>query len=347
MAHHVRILPSGDEITVERGESILTAAWRQGVQLPYGCRSGRCAACMGELHCGAVEYPEGEPPTLTAAGAGAGHTVLCQAEPTRDCTIEIRTIEEGDATPVRTLAARLVEAERLAHDVVRLWIRLPAGERLRFRPGQYVDLLLRDGRRRSYSLANPPQIDDRLELHVRQVQGGHFSEHLLGGVQSGALLRFEGPLGSFYLREGSTRPLILVAGGTGFAPIKSMVEHALACGDERPLHLFWGVRTQRDLYQGELAQSWARDHAHVAFTPVLSEPADEGWDGATGYVHAAVLKAYPDLSGHDVYMAGPPAMIAAARADFAHAGLPAQALYFDSFDYAPKTADANSPAPSE
>ncbi|MEX0607714.1 MAG: FAD-binding oxidoreductase, partial [Halofilum sp. (in: g-proteobacteria)] len=304
-----------------------------GIQLPYGCRSGHCGACGAELRSGRVYYPDGPPSALTEA---AQHAILCRAVPETDCEFGIREIDSGDAVAIRSLAARVTAREDLAPDVTRLWLRLPASEWLRFSAGQYVDLLLRDGHRRSYSLANPPEVADRLELHVRRLAGGHFSEHLFARITEKSLLRFEGPLGSFYLREDSGRPLIMMGGGTGFAPIKSMVEHALARGLERPLHLFWGVRARRDLYLGELAARWAREHERVTFTPVLSAPAStDDWPGTVGFVHEAVLACYPDLSGHEVYMAGPPGMVAASRQRFATAGLPAQHLYFDAFESAP------------
>lgn len=335
MAHRVRIIPSGHEFAVESGETVLEAALRHGHMLPYGCRNGTCRACLGELRSGELSYPAGPPTALTREDAAAGRAILCQAQPQSDCEIEIREIDRPDDIVIRTLPARVAEREALAHDVTRLWLRLPAAERLVFLAGQYIDLLLRHGRRRSFSLANPPDADRCLELHVRELPGGHFSEHLLAQIQAKTMLRFEGPLGAFYLREESDRPIILMAGGTGFAPIKSMIEHALARGIDRPMHLFWGVRARRDLYLGELAARWAAEYGHITFTPVLSEPgADDDWDGATGWVHEAVLAAHPDLSGHQVYMAGPPPMIAAARSAFAAAGLPAGELFFDSFDHA-------------
>lgn len=335
MVHRVRLLPGDHELALQDGETVLQAALRQGHMLPYGCRNGTCGACLGEVLTGELAYPDGPPPALTADDAAAGRAILCQARPASDCTIEIREIDRPGDVVIRTLPARVTASEALAHDVTRLWLRLPASERLPFLAGQYIDLLLRDGRRRSFSLANAPDTDGHLELHVRQLPGGHFSDHLLARIQPKTVLRFEGPLGAFYLREDSDRPIILVAGGTGFAPIKSIVEHALARGIERPIHLFWGVRARRDLYLGEMAARWAAEHEHIDFTPVLSEPAaGDAWDGATGWVHEAVLAAYPELSGHQVYMAGPPPMIAAGRVAFAAAGLPAKELFFDSFDYA-------------
>lgn len=336
MAYRVRVRPSGHEFTVEPGEPVLEAGLRQGVALPYGCRNGTCGSCLGKVVEGEVFYPDGPPPALSDEDAEAGLAIFCQAQTDEDCMIELNEIEEARDIAIRTLPVRVARIEPLAHDVTLLRLRLPAAERLQFLAGQYIDLLLKDGRRRSFSLANPPHDDELLELHVRRVPGGRFSDELLSNMGEKALLRFEGPLGSFFLREDSDRPALLVAGGTGFAPIKSMVEHAIARGDSRPLHVFWGVRARRDLYLGGLAASWAAEQAHIGFTPVLSEPQpDDVWTGATGFVHDAVLAAYPDLSRHQVYMSGPPPMIDAGRSAFRRAGLPAGELFFDSFDYAP------------
>jgi len=335
MGYRVRIQPSGHEFSVDEGESVLDAAMRHGYALPYGCRNGTCAACAGQLLSGSVDYATGAPPALTTPAAEAGQAILCQAVPTSDCEIEVREIDEARDIVVRTLPVRIAAIEPLGHDVTRLRLKLPAAERLQFLAGQYIDLLLKDGRRRSFSLANAPHDDEALELHVRRIPGGRFSDQLLSDMKPKAVLRFEGPLGSFFLREDSDRPIVLMAGGTGFAPIKSIIEHALAVGIKRPMHLFWGVRARRDLYLGELAERWAAEHDHLRFTPVLSEPAeDDQWEGQRGFVHDAVVHAYPDLSGHQVYMSGPPPMIDAARTAFRAAGLPRDELFFDSFDYA-------------
>jgi len=335
MSQHIRLQPSGHEIDVEPGESILDAALRQGLALPYGCRNGTCGACLGEMLAGSVTYPVGRPPGLTDQAIAEGRALLCQATPETDCEVEVREVDEARDIVVRTLPVRVARIEHVAHDVTVLRLKLPAAERLQFLAGQYIDLLLKDGRRRSFSLANPPHDDELLELHVRRVPGGRFSDQLLSDMKEKALLRFEGPLGSFFLRDTSERPAIMVAGGTGFAPIKSIIEHAIARGLDRRFHVFWGVRARRDLYMGDLAESWAAGHDGIEFTPVLSDPREEdAWTGSTGFVHEAVLARYPDLSANDVYMSGPPPMIDAARTAFREAGLPREALYFDSFDYA-------------
>lgn len=335
MSYRVRIQSSGHEFSVEAGETILDAAVRQGFPLPYGCRNGTCASCLGKVVSGDVFYPDGPPPALPDDAEATGQAIFCQAQIDGDCEIEIEEVTAARDIVVRTLPVRVAGLEPLAHDVTAVQLRLPAAERLQFLAGQYIDILLRDGRRRSFSLANPPSDDDVLELHVRRVPGGKFSDEMLGNLRPKSLLRFEGPLGSFAIREDSTRPIIMVAGGTGFAPMQSMIEDAIARRLERPIHLFWGVRARRDLYRAERAQAWADAHEHIVFTPVLSdpEPAD-AWSGETGFVHSAVLRYYPDLSGHQVYMSGPPPMIEAGRSAFRAAGLPVDQLFFDSFDYA-------------
>jgi len=335
MSHRIRIRPSGHEFEVEADESVLDAALRNGHVLPYGCRNGTCAACLGKVVSGEVDYPGELPPAISEAEVAAGQALLCQAQPRSDCEIEVTEIDQPQDIVVRSLPVRVTGIEPVAHDVSLLRLKLPAAERLQFLAGQYIDILLRDGRRRSFSLANPPHDDEQLELHVRRVGGGRFSDRLLSDMREKALLRFEGPHGTFFLREDSDRPIILMAGGTGFAPIKSIVEHAIAAGIERPMHLFWGVRAARDLYMDDLARGWAAEHDFIDYTPVLSEPAEEdAWTGETGFVHEAVVRACPDLSGHQVYMSGPPPMIEAGRQAFRAAGLPRDELFFDSFDYA-------------
>lgn len=335
MSYRIRILPSGHEFSAEPDEPLLDAALRQGITLPYGCRNGTCAACVGKVVEGEVSYPDGQPPALSDAEAATGQALLCQARAGSDCEIEAREIDQARDIVVRTLPIRVAAIEPVAHDVTVLRLKLPAAERLQFLAGQYIDLLLRDGRRRSFSLANPPHDDEQLELHVRKIPGGRFSDRLLGDLGEKSLLRFEGPHGTFFLREDSDKPIILMAGGTGFAPIKSVVEHAIAADIGRPMDLFWGVRAKRDLYMDELARKWADEHDHIRYTPVLSEPdAADQWTGETGFVHDAVVRAHPDLSGHQVYMCGPPPMIEAGRSAFRDAGLPRDELFFDSFDYA-------------
>lgn len=252
--------------------------------------------------------------------------------------MEMESIDPAEDNEVRTLPCRLARKEQLAHDVMALYLKLPASERLRFRAGQYVDILLRDGRRRAFSLANPPHDDAYLELHVRHVAGGEFSEYVFTHLRERAILRIRGPLGAFYLRNGSDRPIIFLAGGTGIAPIKGMIEHALAHGFTREMHLYFGARAKRDLYLDDLARRWAAQSSHLHYVPVLSEPQPENhWKGRTGLAHEAVLADFADLVGYEVYTSGPPAMVYAAREAFLAHGLDPAHLFSDAFEHAHAT----------
>lgn len=335
MPYHVIIQPGGHEFQVADNESVLDAALREkGSILPYGCRNGTCGSCMGTLLSGQVVYPEGRPSALSEREAIEGKALLCQARPDSDLVIEVREVKTAGDIPVRILPCRVEQRELLAPDVMRLSLRLPNTERLQFLAGQYVDILLADGRRRSFSLANPPHADSLLELHVRHVPGGFFTSYIFERMKEKALLRFQGPLGTFFLREDSPRPVILVGGGTGFAPLKGMLEHAFHIGWNHPLHLYWGARAQVDLYLNMLPQRWLEEYPHFRYTPVLSEPRiEDHWKGRTGWVHEAVIADYPDLSGYDVYMSGPPPMIDAAKSAFMAQGLPAEQLFYDSFEF--------------
>ncbi len=336
MSYKVTIQSSGHEFWVEGVETVLEAALRAGHPLPYGCRNGTCGSCMGAVLSGQVAYQPDIPAALTPQDQAQGKALFCQARPCSDLVIQVREVEAVRDIPVKTLPCRVVQLQRLAPDVMRLYLKLPASERLQFLAGQYIAMLLRNGRRRDFSLANAPHADALLELHIRLVPGGEFTHYVFSELKENAILRFQGPLGTFFLREDSSRPIILMGGGTGFAPLKSILEHAFHIGVTRPMHLYWGVRARADLYLHALPRQWAEKHAGFRYTPVLSEPqSEDNWTGRTGFVHAAVAADYPDLSGYDVYMSGPPVMINAAKAAFAVQGLPAEQLFYDSFEFAP------------
>ena len=331
----VTLDPGGASFSAGPDESILDAALRRGVALPYGCRNGACGACRARVLDGRVHFPDGaELRGLTEREVRSGWTLLCQARASSD--VRLATRADGAGPAVRTLPARVASRKRLAHDVMELRLQLPPTERLRYRAGQYIDILLRDGRRRAFSLANCPADDAHLVLHIRHVPGGTFSGHVFEDLEERSLLRLQGPLGSFYLRTDSDRPVVLLAGGTGFAPVKAIIENALLAPLRREMHLYWGVRSERDLYLPDLPREWARAHPRLHFVPVLSE-AEPDWKGRTGFVHEAVLADFPDLSGHEVYASGPPPMVTAARELFPEHGLNLERLFFDSFDYAYET----------
>jgi CDP-4-dehydro-6-deoxyglucose reductase len=330
----VTISGSGTEFAVRRGESVLAAALRQGVMLPYSCKNGTCGSCKGNIEQGEVHYPFHPPLALERSEIADGYALLCQAEPMDDLVVRVREIEAVRDIPVRMLPARVVDKTVLAKDVMRLRLRLPKNQRLQFLAGQYIDILLPGGKRRAFSIASPPQSENEIELHIRHVEGGDFTGWVFEELKVHDILRLEGPLGTFFVRhDRPDRPMIMMGGGTGFAPLKSMVEDLLALGDRRPLHVFWGARTVHELYLADLPEGWAAEHDHIRYTPAVSEnPADAG-DHFSGFVHDAVLDAYSDLSGLDVYMSGPPAMIDAAKAAFLARGLPDDRLFYDSFEF--------------
>ena len=336
MAFHVTVRPANHEFTVEDDETVLEAALRQGLAFPYGCRNGACGSCKGRILSGAVSYGPKRPPALTEADAASGLALFCQAVPVDDLEIEVREIGAARNIVIKTLPCRVASLQMLAPDVIELRLQLPATERLQFLAGQYLDILLKGGDRRSYSLANAPHDDKHLVLHIKKVPGGRFSNAAFNEMKEKALLRIEGPLGSFFLDEDSERPRLFVGGGTGFAPLKGMLDHLMEAGLDRPHHLFWGARDAAGIYAPEwLKEQAERGADQFRFTPVLSEvqaPTVAGFPAASGWLHDAVLAVHPDLSGFDVYMAGPPPMIAAAKAAFLKAGLPEDRLFYDSFE---------------
>lgn len=334
MSYHVRIENTDLEFDVEPGESILAAALREQLPFPFNCRSGTCGTCAGRVLEGEVAYPEGRTVALPAAEA-VGRALFCQAQPVTDLVIEFPHPPPDPYIEPRQMPCRIERIEDLCHDVRRLYLRTPGEERLELLAGQYIDILLHGGRRRSFSLANAPHNNELLELHVRHVPGGEFTDYVFDKAEPQALLRFEGPLGEFFLRELSASPILMMGGGTGFGPLKGMLEHAFHRGVKRPIHLYWGVRAQRDLYLDELPRRWEAEHENFEYTPVLSEPAaDDNWSGETGLVHNVLLEDYPDLDDFDIYMSGPPAMIDAALNEFVEHGANPDRIFYDSFDYA-------------
>ncbi|HET7395383.1 MAG TPA: CDP-6-deoxy-delta-3,4-glucoseen reductase [Gammaproteobacteria bacterium] len=338
MPFTVKLSPGGRSFSVRDGETVLAAALRQGVQLPYGCRTGSCGTCRARLVSGKIGYPDGPPLALTALEMNHGEALLCRAVPDMDLVVEAQEIGGMSALRVRTFPCRIARMTPLAHDVMAVYLKLPAVSRLGFLPGQYVDVLIEDNHRRSFSLANPPHDDKLLELHVRHVPGGHFTTEVFHKLHEGALLRLQGPLGTFFLREQSTRPILMIAGGTGFAPIKSMLRHIREHRSEpRRIVFYWGARARRDLYADPWLREQAASQPDFSYIPVLSEPAPEdAWTGRSGFVHEAVLADHPDLSGFDIYLSGPPPMVEAARQRFPAQGAAFRHLFSDAFEFAPE-----------
>ncbi|MFA5941244.1 MAG: 2Fe-2S iron-sulfur cluster-binding protein [Sinimarinibacterium sp.] len=335
MSRRVYLEGRPQSFEVEAGETVLQAGLRHHLALPFGCQSGGCASCRVRVLRGSVEYPF-PPPALSAGEIDAGYILMCLARPSSDLVIDLHQPAELDAMRPRKLPCRVQSRQWLAHDVLGLTLKLPRDSGFRYLPGQYIDLLLDDGKRRSFSIASAPG-GDTLDLHIRVTPGGKFAHWAAHEMPERAILRFEGPFGAFYLRDDSQRPIVMMAGGTGIAPIHAMLQDILARPSfTRPLHLFWGVRAQRDLYLDARLRQWAAEHAGFRYEPVLSEP-DAGWSGATGFVHEALLRQYPDLHGHEAYLSGPPLMVRAGKDAFITAGVDADHLFYDAFDYAFET----------
>jgi CDP-4-dehydro-6-deoxyglucose reductase, E3 len=303
----ITLKPSGNTFKAAADESILDAAMRQGIGLPYGCRNGACGSCKGTLVSGKA----------------------CS-----DLTLEVKEIGGTGDIQVRTLPCRVEKVEKPAGDVAILSLKLPAQERLQFMAGQYIDILLKDGKRRSFSIANAPHHDSHVELHIRHVPDGQFTSFVFNEMRDRAILRFEGPLGSFFLREESDKPIIFMAGGTGFAPIKAVIEHAMFKHIDREMVLYWGARSRADLYMPDLPVQWAKEYPNFTFIPVLSEPKPEdNWPGRTGLVHQAILDDFESLAGYQVYACGAPIMIEVGQRAFHERGLPEDEFFADSFTY--------------
>lgn len=334
---NVTIQNSGHQFQVRPSQTVLEAAIEAGINLPYGCRNGACGACKGKVISGKVMHDDYQGSAMTDAELAAGQALFCCARPLEDLVIECRELSGVNGIKPRILPVRVQKKEQLSGDVMVLFLQLPASERLQFVAGQYLEFILKDGKRRAFSIANAPHDDALIELHLRLVPGGQFTQYVFEEMPEKAILRIEAPLGTFYLREESTKPIIFVAGGTGFAPIKGIIEHMIHHGMQREIVLYRGGRVQSDLYMDELSRRWAEFLPNLRYIPVLSEEsADSGWQGRTGLVHEAVLADYPDLSEHQAYVCGAPGMVEIAHKTFVEQGLPADEFFSDAFTFAPK-----------
>lgn len=333
----VTLLPSQQVLAVEEHESILDAALRAGLNLPHSCKGGHCASCRARIIEGRVSYPMGRPVGLMAEEEARGYALLCEARAaTADLTVEVKEIKPAAEVQVKSLPCRIERLQPLTPDVMGVFLRLPAIEQFTYVAGQYIDIILPQNRRRSFSIANPPHDESVVELHIRRVSNGEFTQQLFSGMKERTLLRIEGPLGQFWFRDDSPRGAVMIGGGTGYAPLRAMLRQLLERQDTRPLHLYWGGRTLVDLYEHELLVEWTRRHSNFRYTPVLSEPHNQpDWQGRTGFVHGAALADLADLTQVDVYASGPPAMVESVRHQFIDRGLPSEQLFFDSFDFAP------------
>ena len=330
--HTVTIKASGKQFQIEVGETVLAAALRQGLILPYSCQSGVCGTCKGQLVSGSVNYGAYQSKALSDAEIAAGKALFCQARPLEDLVIDARVVTGIAGIHIKRLPARVQRIDRVSEDAIVLTLKLPANEQFKFLAGQYIEFLRKDGSKRSFSLGNAPHDAELLQLHVRRVAGGQFTAHVFETMKEKEILRFEGPYGTFFLREDSDRPIVLVASGTGFAPIKSLIEDALHKGIKRPMTLYWGGRRPKDLYMNALAEDWAAQ-GKLRYVPVISDGlSEDNWTGHTGFVHRAVMQDFPDLSGCQVYACGVPIMVDSARKDFIEqCKLLEEEFYADSF----------------
>jgi CDP-4-dehydro-6-deoxyglucose reductase, E3 len=336
LSFNVSVLPSNRSFTVLADEPILTAGIRQGVAMPYGCKDGACGSCKCKMIEGKVVHGPHQPKALSAEEEAAGYILTCCGKPLSDIVLESRQVTSADAFPIKRMPSRVISLEKKSHDVMVVQLQLPASDTLQYKAGQYIEFIMRDGARRSYSMASAPHIaaeSKTLKLHIRHMPGGKFTDHVFGEMKEKEIQRIEGPFGSFYLREDSEKPMILLASGTGFAPIKAIIQHMQHTGISRPATLYWGGRRPADLYMNDWVQAQLVAMPNLNYIPVVSNalPEDE-WTGRTGFVHQAVIADFPDLSEYQVYACGAPIVVDSAHADFVKlCKLPEDEFYADSF----------------
>ena len=337
MTYTITVQPSGRSFEAEPAETMLAAGIRQGIGLPYGCKDGACGSCKCKKISGTVTHGPHQDKALSAQEEADGYVLTCCGTATSDVVLESRQVTHAGAFPIKKMPARVATLEKLSPDVVRLKLQLPANDIIQYHAGQYVEFILRDGARRSYSMANAPHTlvengAPMIDLHIRHMPGGKFTDHVFGAMKEKEILRIEGPYGSFHLQE-SPKPIVLLASGTGFAPIKAIIEHMQFMGITREAVLYWGGRRPQDLYMDDWVQARCAEMPNLTYVPVVSDALPEdGWSGRTGFVHLAVLQDFADLSGHQVYACGAPIVVDSARKDFVEkAGLPEHEFFADAF----------------
>lgn len=332
----ITVEPSGRQFSASGQETILAAAIHAGVGLPYGCKDGACGSCKCKKLSGEVTHEAYSENALSEAELAAGLILTCRATATSDVVLESRQVTGANAFPIKKMPVRVNALEKLSHDVMRVQLQLPAHTAFQFHAGQYLEFILRDGSRRAYSMATPPHVaanTPAIELHIRHMPGGKFTDHVFGAMKEKEILRAEGPFGSFFLREDSDKPMVFLASGTGFAPIKALLEHMQHKGMTRPVSLYWGGRRPEDLYMDVWLKELSTTMPNLSYVPVVSDAQPEdNWSGRTGYVHQAVLDDFADLSGHEVYACGAPVVVDAARSSYtSQRGLPEECFFADAF----------------
>jgi CDP-4-dehydro-6-deoxyglucose reductase, E3 len=344
MSFNIIVEPSGRSFAVNPDQSILAAGISQGIGLPYGCKDGACGSCKCKKISGTVEHGPHQSKALSADEEANGYVLTCCAKPTSDVVLESKQVTDAGAFPIKKMPSRVMAMEKLSHDVMRVKLQLPANDVVQYHAGQYVEFLLRDGARRAYSMGNAPHTLQApsaegapanppvIELHIRHMPGGKFTDHVFGAMKEKEILRIEGPFGSFYLRE-SDKPIVLLASGTGFAPIKALIEHLQFIGSKRSAVLYWGGRRPADLYLDAWVKERLAEMPQLRYVPVISDALPEdAWTGRTGFVHQAAVDDLADMSGYQVYACGAPIVVDSAKRDFVtKCGLPEDEFYADSF----------------
>ncbi len=315
-------------VSVETGQTILEAALEAGVPYPHGCRSGNCGACKSRLETGEVELSPYSEYALSAAERGEGLILACRAVPWSDVSLAWLDVDETAIHPLRCLTCRVVALDDATHDIKRLNLAVETGGPFSFSPGQYAALTFAGQSARDYSMANRPD-EPVLEFHIRRTAGGTASNYVAERLRIGDTVKVEGPFGASFLREKHTGPILAIAGGSGLAPIKSIVESALAAGKTQPIALYLGVRAERDLYLEAHFRMLAQRHGNLRFVPVLSEAGET--TRRQGFVHEVAIADHPDLDGTKAYLAGPPVMVEAATRLLLVRGVRREDIHADAF----------------
>ncbi len=335
MSYTIRLLPSGHAFQAKSSQTIVEAAIDAGVHLPYGCRNGACGACKGKVVLGKVHLEDYQSSVISEDEIRNGMTLFCKAIALENLTIEIKELVITNNIRPKIFPVRVESLEALTHDVMLMKLKLPSTDKLQFVAGQYLEFLLKDGKRRAFSIASPSYESSLLEIHLRLIPGGEFTEYVFKEMKEKSILRVEGPFGNFFLRDDSTKPIIFVAGGTGFAPIKGMIEESIEKKLTRPIKLYRGARVLEDLYMDALCKKWANEFKHIEYIPVLSESlTEDAWQGRTGLVHEAVLEDFVNLNDYQLYCCGAPQMVEVAHKAFIAQGLPEDEFYSDAFTFA-------------
>ena len=335
MSYTIKLLPSGHVFQAKGSQTIVEAAIDAGVHLPYGCRNGACGACKGKVAEGKVHLEDYQSSVISEDEIKNGMTLFCRAIALENLTIEIKELAITNNIRPKIFPVRVEALEKLTHDVMLMKLKLPSTDKLQFVAGQYLEFLLKDGKRRAFSIASPSHESSLLEIHLRLIPGGEFTEYVFKEMTEKSILRVEGPFGNFYLREDSEKTIIFVAGGTGFAPIKGMIEESIQKGMKRPIKLYRGARILENLYMDTLCKTWAKEYAHIEYIPVLSESLKEdAWEGRKGLVHEAVLEDFVNLHDYQLYCCGAPQMVEVAHKAFIARGLLEDEFYSDAFTFA-------------